>query len=451
MDLLNKPPIQLNPMDLFPDKRLGNRLNTILTTIDTADLHNSFPKIFDKKSLKGLYRFVEHPEINHYMLTKYFANRSLSVLPKKECFFLIQDTTQLLVGNFVKGAGVLNNKRGQGEHLHTCLLTDMNGIPICIAQQTVLHRTEDEYGKKHYRHTRAFESKESFKWAAGLIKGHEICAEYDIRVIHVMDREGDCSDVFNYAYEYNQHLIVRALHDRDIENDPEVKKLRDVKKYKNTELCCRQLLDKKGSKQEAVCRISWQKVKLANIEQELYAVHLVSLETDLDVEWLLLTTIPIESLEMAQEIVDGYVRRWLIEEFHKCLKSGCSVEERRFTTIETYLNCVALLSQGAINLLRMKCLSDKEPDRNIATELSSEERVLLPKLADKHLSPKEQTLFEPFTAAWMIAIIANMGGFRRGTNRKPGWEVLWTGYQKYLHILEGFSLATLDNKNDDTG
>jgi hypothetical protein len=33
-------------------------------------------------------------------------------------------------------------------------------------------------------------------------------------------------------------------------------------------------------------------------------------------EWLLLTTRPVESLDQALEIVSWYTRRWIVEEFH---------------------------------------------------------------------------------------------------------------------------------------
>src|SRR5215210_3631773 len=51
-------------------------------------------------------------------------------------------------------------------------------------------------------------------------------------------------------------------------------------------------------------------------------------------EWLLLTTRPVESLDQALEIVSWYTRRWIVEEFHKAWKTGCRAEERRLAQAE---------------------------------------------------------------------------------------------------------------------
>jgi len=46
-------------------------------------------------------------------------------------------------------------------------------------------------------------------------------------------------------------------------------------------------------------------------------------------EWVLLTSVPTTTLEQAWERVDWYRHRWLVEDYHQCLKSGCRMEERQ--------------------------------------------------------------------------------------------------------------------------
>ena len=43
-------------------------------------------------------------------------------------------------------------------------------------------------------------------------------------------------------------------------------------------------------------------------------------------EWYLLTTSPVESLEAARQILASYRLRWRIEDWHRILRSGCKVE-----------------------------------------------------------------------------------------------------------------------------
>jgi Transposase DDE domain len=46
-------------------------------------------------------------------------------------------------------------------------------------------------------------------------------------------------------------------------------------------------------------------------------------------EWMLLTSVPTITLEQAWERVEWYQHRWLVEDYHQCLKSGCRIEERQ--------------------------------------------------------------------------------------------------------------------------
>ena len=47
---------------------------------------------------------------------------------------------------------------------------------------------------------------------------------------------------------------------------------------------------------------------------------------------ILVTTVPITDIASAKVQVDWYAHRWIIEEYHKCLKSGCAVQARQLTT-----------------------------------------------------------------------------------------------------------------------
>ena len=63
---------------------------------------------------------------------------------------------------------------------------------------------------------------------------------------------------------------------------------------------------------------------------------------DEPVEWLLLTSLPIDTSEEVREVIACYSLRWMIEIFFRTLKSGCRIEERRFETLPRLLNCLAI-------------------------------------------------------------------------------------------------------------
>src|SRR5207245_4334393 len=46
-------------------------------------------------------------------------------------------------------------------------------------------------------------------------------------------------------------------------------------------------------------------------------------------EWVLLTSVPVQTIEDAWERVDWYRARWIVEDYHQGLKTGCRIEQRQ--------------------------------------------------------------------------------------------------------------------------
>ena len=51
-------------------------------------------------------------------------------------------------------------------------------------------------------------------------------------------------------------------------------------------------------------------------------------------QWILLTSVPTNTLEEAWQRVEWYAHRWLVEDYHQCLKSGCRIQPRQLHTVE---------------------------------------------------------------------------------------------------------------------
>ena len=78
------------------------------------------------------------------------------------------------------------------------------------------------------------------------------------------------------------------------------------------------------------------------------------------VEWLLLTSVPTTTLEQAWERVGWYECRWVVEDYHQCLKTGCRIEARQMHTVDRFLRLLGLLSPLAVRLLQLHDLSRTE-------------------------------------------------------------------------------------------
>jgi len=80
------------------------------------------------------------------------------------------------------------------------------------------------------------------------------------------------------------------------------------------------------------------------------------------VEWLLLTTVPVNSLVDAVERVQWYAKRWGIEVFHRILKSGCLIEDRQLATADRLEACLAIDAVVAWRIHYLTWLGRATPD-----------------------------------------------------------------------------------------
>ena len=80
-------------------------------------------------------------------------------------------------------------------------------------------------------------------------------------------------------------------------------------------------------------------------------------------EWILFTSVPTTTREHAWERVDWYRHRWLVEDYHQCLKSGCRIEERQLQSVAGLIRLLGLLSPLAVRLLQIRGFARSEPER----------------------------------------------------------------------------------------
>jgi len=78
-------------------------------------------------------------------------------------------------------------------------------------------------------------------------------------------------------------------------------------------------------------------------------------------EWILLTTVAITDASDALAQVEWYATRWTIEEDHKCLKTGCAIEQRQLTTAEGLERLLGFLTIVALRLLQLRTLARTHP------------------------------------------------------------------------------------------
>jgi len=152
---------------------------------------------------------------------------------------------------------------------------------------------------------------------------------------------------------------------------------------------------------------------------------------------MLLTNEPVHNLEDAWRLVGWYERRWVIEEYHKAMKTGCRIEDLQFTAVERLQPAIALLSAVALTLLNLRDASRRsDASTRQATDLFSPDYVDVLGIWRYGKLRGDLTVHDFFFA------LARLGGHqnRKGDHR-PGWLVLWRGWTKLQCMLDGYLAA----------
>jgi hypothetical protein len=162
----------------------------------------------------------------------------------------------------------------------------------------------------------------------------------------------------------------------------------------------------------------------------LNVVHVAELDVPDDqdpVEWKLYTSEPIDTPEQIIAIVDHYRVRWMIEEYFKALKSGCSFEKRQVESRRALLNTLALYAPIARRLLALR---HESRAGGMPTSLTSRQIQVLRAVRRKPLPD------QPSARDLMLAV-AGLGGHIKN-NGDPGWQVLGRGYLDLLAYEAGW-------------
>ena len=89
--------------------------------------------------------------------------------------------------------------------------------------------------------------------------------------------------------------------------------------------------------------------------------------------WLLVTSLPVSSLEDALRCLHWYSYRWLIERFHFVLKSGCRFEDLQLENAERLKRALASYLIVAWRLLWLTYEARRRPEQPCSEVLETHE------------------------------------------------------------------------------
>jgi hypothetical protein len=376
------------------DQRLNERL------VDSARTLGSVPgRAFcgvaqgDVAAVKGYYRLIDKPDdcaVTMQAMLAPHRGRTLQRMKAQPTVLCIQDGTDLNYGGLAQceGLGCIGTNqtgaRSAGLHLHSTLAVTTEGLPLGVLSA----RCDAPPAKpEHDRPASAIpiEQKKTFGWIQGLRDCVEIAAELpDTQLVCVMDREADFFELFDEQRRRDKvELLVRAKHDRVTNDEVNLFDGARSSSVKSRLLIPvpRQSERPKKSKQKARAGHAQRtaKVELRYREVELpppkhhpgkppiklWVVHVLEARPPAGatpLEWFLLSTREIASVEQAQECLRWYCLRWRIEDWHRVLKSGCRIETLQHKTAGRLKRAIAINLVIAWRIMLMTLLGRQYPD-----------------------------------------------------------------------------------------
>lgn len=394
--------------------------------------------------------------MTHQTIIAQARQETIQRLSNESQVLLIQDTVSFNFSHHpaTEGLGPLENQYTTGFLAHSTLAVSADGVPLGLLSQQAWARAPETAGSRHQRHTRPFVEKESYKWVEGL-PGPDVVPE-GVDPIVVCDAEAHIYEFLDVMHTQERDYIVRATDYRGFTTDGQALfatvAAQDVQQAFT--LALRRRPDRPARNAQLALRfgtITLRRPKRAQAEHAnltLYVVDVSESEPpagEKAIHWLLLTTLPVTTVERARQIVTWYSYRWLIERLHYVLKSGCKLEESQLRAEARLERLLAVYSLVAWRLLWMTYQARVTPDAPCTVALQTEEWQALYLFIQRtqHLPDKPPSLRQ--AVRW----IGQLGGFLgRKSDAEPGVKVLWRGWARLQDITATYILL---NPTEDVG
>lgn len=401
------------------------------------------------RDLKAVYRLLDEPEVTFEALMQPHWQQTRACLHRETVVLLVQDTTEIDLSAHaaMSGLGQIGNAKGRGFLLQTVLavVPETQAVLGCALQEPFIRRLAPPGEGRDQRRQRR--ERETDVWRRLVQRLGSVSAQTTL--IHVGDRGADMFELFHACRATQTHFLVRAAQNRRIARP---------KQGGTYLLTCARAWPSQGHRSFEVpashgrqarsthLQIAWGPMKVlpprwephaTKEPMELWVIHVWEEEPpegEEPLEWLLLTSVPTATLEQAWERVAWYRCRWVVEEYHQCLKTGCRIEERHVQTAERLIRLLGFLSPIAVRLVQLRDVARRSPEA--AAGLHVEPAAVALIAASLSLPP------EQVTVARFWQEVARLGGYLgRRRDGPPGWKTLWKGWVHLQAMLEGVHLA----------
>lgn len=367
-----------------------------------------------------------------------------------------QDTTEI---NFSgrdrsrRGLGLAGDGKSLGFFIHAVVAVDIEDEAVLgVADAKIWTRASRP---AEHRHARDLGDRESARWVWGSQAAGERLHQAS-QIVVVADREGD---IYSQYAQRPAHvdLVVRAQHDRKVEGEGRLFQVLATHPGLITipvQIASQGVGDKGRLAQVTLRsgRVRIPRPSTAQPQDELLLdLGLVEAREENPpvgcdpLQWRLLTTLPIETAQDAQEVVRLYRLRWRIEEVFRALKrDGLGLEHTQIQQADRLFSLAALALGAAARILQLVDARDGG-DRPMSDVLDPhlQQAVAAINASRQGSTPKQQNPHPEASLAWLSWVIARHGGWNcRG--KPPGPKTMAQGWRHFSAVLSGYLIAMPD-------
>lgn len=440
---------ELDDIDLG-DERLNERARRILETLWADPQASINAASHGWAESQGAYRFFDNDRVQPERILQPHQQATHQRIGQHNVVLLVQDTTELDFSDHPPdGAGPLNSEKQLGFLDHSQIAFTPEGLCLGVIDVNIWARSGEGFGDSKKRQYDPIETKETYRWLEGYRRACELVEQVpQTQIISVADSEGDIYELFVEADQRGEKaadFVIRAGKNRCLpELDPEAgpwayRKLQQemsqapMVAVRDIELP----RTPKRKSRTARLEIRVQRVRL----KAPYRKHTTLPEIDIHavlvresnpppdedaIEWLLVTSLPIDTPEQVLLVVDYYTGRWPIEIHFRVFKTGCQVERIQLETSDRLFRCLMLYKIVAWRVLYLTMLGRECPEMPCDVLFTTDEWKPVWKVTcDDPLPATAPPLGE------FLLLLGKLGGHNgRRRDGAPGPQSLWVGIRR---------------------
>jgi len=410
----------------------------------------------DEAELQGAYDLLEGGRVTAASLCASFADASFERGSNEPFLYTVIDGSSIQLTDLTggKGLGSIGNLEhgARGMKVVTALGVDSRGVTVGLLGQVWWARTK---ARKHSANKRAVNAarplsdKETRHWIDAIEQSQRVANAHGQRLWFQLDREGDNKDVLLALAATGHDFTVRCAWDRvtEVSGEDEQRirqRLAMAATVGSYEVEVSGAPSRKPRTAQMVVRTGRMTLVMArrgerDSEKKRLTVNVVWAREESTtppgekpLDWLLLTSRPVETLRDAKAVVVGYTRRWRIEDFHRTWKSSsCRVEEMQLRSFEAITVWATILATVAARIERLRLIARVAPDEPASVDLADHEiRALILLRRERQRSRHERVPDTMPTIATATLWIAELGGYTgKSSGGPPGAMTIRRGLE----------------------